>query len=38
MLKYIDSEKYKRDPHIVHYLLIGLCIVIIVSGVLIYFT
>ena len=37
MLKYIDSEKYRRDPHIVHYILIGICVVVIAIGILVYF-
>ena len=37
MLKYIDSEKYRRDPHIVHFILIGICVVVIVVGAFVFF-
>lgn len=37
MLKYIDSEKYRRNPHIVHFILIGVCAVVIAIGILVYF-
>ena len=37
MLRYLASEPYKYDTHIIHYLLIGICLAFILSGVLIYF-
>jgi hypothetical protein len=38
MLKYIESEKYKRDPHIaIHFILLAICIVAISIGVMIFF-
>ena len=37
MLKYFESEKYKRDKHVIHFVLIGVCVVIIIAGLLIYF-
>ena len=36
MLEYHESEKYKRDKHIIHFVLIGICLVIIFVGVLVY--
>ena len=38
MLKYIDSEKYKRDPRIIiHYVLIAICAAVIILGLFIDF-
>ncbi|MCW3122300.1 MAG: hypothetical protein JWQ38_1792 [Flavipsychrobacter sp.] len=37
MLDYTEPETYKRAPGIIHFVLIGLCAVIIFLGVLIYF-
>jgi len=37
MLKYLDSEKYKRNKHIIHFVLIGVCLVIILIGAAYYF-
>ena len=39
MLKFIDSEKYKRDPRVLlHFILIVISIAVIVLGAIIYFS
>ncbi len=37
MLRYIESEPYKHDKHIIHFVLIGICVAFIFIGALIYF-
>ncbi len=32
MLRYRPSEPYKRDRHIIHFILLGICVAIIVIG------
>jgi len=38
MLKYIESEKYKRNKHAIHFILIGIALAVIIIGVLVYFS
>jgi hypothetical protein len=37
MLRYKASDPYKTDTHIIHFILMGVCLVIILAGALIYF-
>jgi len=37
MLRYFESEEYRRDKHVIHFVLIGICVVIITIGALVYF-
>jgi len=38
MLKYFASEKYRRDKHMIHFLLMGVFVVIILVAAYIYFS
>jgi hypothetical protein len=37
MLKYVDSEPYRADKGVIHFVLIALCVAIILMGGLVYF-
>jgi hypothetical protein len=37
MLKYTEQPAYKKDKRIIHFILMGICFVVIVLGVLVYF-
>ena len=37
MLKYTKPQPYKKDKRIIHFVLMGICFVVIILGVLVYF-
>ncbi len=37
MLKFVESEKYRRDKGVIHFVLMGICVVTIIVGACIYF-
>ena len=37
MLKYTESDPYKYDKYVIHFVLIGICLILITIGALIYF-